>query len=220
MVIFRKKNKRKLQFNLNQNRITVEAPGNRGAENWWQDIQQKGGVPVLSGQQVKLAGTEPAKVINFLFHDDGTLDQVTGGSLNLIVQATDRAGNVSVASVSAARPCDDNANLSAETIQDHSFRQQETPAALEVFPNPFSEQGTIRFQMPQAGPVVLEVFSLDGRRLLSWNAGFLAAGLHQETWKTIAATAPPLHPGFYFFQLRTQQQVMTRKVAVGKHKKD
>jgi beta-glucanase (GH16 family) len=61
-----------------------------------------------------------------------------------------------------------------------------TPAApglsLAGAPNPFNPRTTLRYELPQAGPVRLEIFDLRGRRVRELVAGVLEAGSHAVTW--------------------------------------
>lgn len=89
--------------------------------------------------------------------------------------------------------------------ESHSTRI-EPPAAPPAFalsqgePNPVSVATTIRFDLPRAEYVRLEVFDLQGRRLATLAEGWHEAGSHALEWRPKAST-PALPPGVYLYRL-------------------
>lgn len=92
----------------------------------------------------------------------------------------------------------------------------EAPAAIPAqarlaaaYPNPFRETTTIRFEVPEAGPVRLVVYDVLGREVTVPAEGVLPAGAHQVTF-----TAGDLPSGLYFYRLTTAggsfSKMMTR----------
>ncbi len=55
---------------------------------------------------------------------------------------------------------------------------------LQVEPNPVSKNGVVRFRIPKAADVVLEVFTLDGRNVSRLAKGRYTAGEHRVEWNT------------------------------------
>jgi hypothetical protein len=55
-------------------------------------------------------------------------------------------------------------------------------ACLRSFPNPFNPAATIRYELPAAAPVRLEIFDLMGRRLATLVDGRVSAGWHEIAW--------------------------------------
>jgi flagellar hook assembly protein FlgD len=54
--------------------------------------------------------------------------------------------------------------------------------AIDVFPNPSSQQVNISYELKQAANVSLEIFDLRGKRVAGFEAGEKPAGTHTETW--------------------------------------
>lgn len=70
----------------------------------------------------------------------------------------------------------------------NSGQQTDVPdlaAALELkaYPNPFNPRTAIRFSLPEADQVTVEVFDLAGHRVRSLHQGYLAAGGHVLEWQ-------------------------------------
>ena len=77
-------------------------------------------------------------------------------------------------------------------------------------PNPASESTTIRYSLPTAARVDLDVLDLQGRRVASVIPGELQlAGLHQVPLRT-----SDWKPGCYFYRLRAGAATATRKMVV------
>jgi hypothetical protein len=79
---------------------------------------------------------------------------------------------------------------------------------LQNYPNPFNAATTIEFHLPYPGRVSLEIFNLHGEKVatLSEREKFIA-GAHKLHW-----LAEGLSSGIYFYQLRTNNFIETRKL--------
>lgn len=74
--------------------------------------------------------------------------------------------------------------------------------ALEgSFPNPFSEQATIRFRLAEAGPVRLVVYDLLGRRVRVLVDGELPEGAHEVGWDGCDGRGLPAASGLFLYRL-------------------
>ena len=82
--------------------------------------------------------------------------------------------------------------------------------ALGNYPNPFSGETTIRYILPHAAPVRLEIFDLLGRTVESY-AAEQAAGAHSLTW-----IADRFSPGIYFCRIEAGGFVQSRKMLLSK----
>jgi nitrous oxidase accessory protein NosD len=78
------------------------------------------------------------------------------------------------------------------------------------YPNPFTEQTTLWFDLPQAGPVKLAVYDLNGRCVEMLCDAEFPAGRHETT-----VTIKDRPDGIYFYRLQTQGQVVTGKMLAG-----
>jgi hypothetical protein len=75
------------------------------------------------------------------------------------------------------------------------------PTALELrgaYPNPFSDQAKVLFDLPEAATVSLELFDVTGRVVGRLEPRLLAAGRD----RTLQISAPELSSGIYIYRLR------------------
>ena len=74
---------------------------------------------------------------------------------------------------------------------------------LHSAPNPFGNSTAVHFELAKAGPVELDVFSVDGRHLRRLVTDNLAAGPHSVTWNGLDEAGRRAPAGVYLFRLRT-----------------
>ena len=94
----------------------------------------------------------------------------------------------------------------------------ETPTALadgfhlySAFPNPVSGRATIRYEVPRASDVRLEVYDVLGRRVATLARGMVQAGTHDAFLE-----AASLSSGVYFYRLSAGEYTTTRSLVVVK----
>ncbi|MCO6487495.1 MAG: T9SS type A sorting domain-containing protein, partial [Phaeodactylibacter sp.] len=95
---------------------------------------------------------------------------------------------------------------------DPSTAQQE--GRLEAYPNPFRDELSIRFYLPQTGPATLEVFNLSGQRVAALHAGYLDAGYQDFRWNGADGSGQQLSAGIYLVRLQTEDGMLTKKVSL------
>ena len=78
---------------------------------------------------------------------------------------------------------------------------------LSVVPNPLSAMGEVRYSLPAAGQVSLEVFNALGQRVGVLKEEFQAAGSHQLSWD-----ASGYAPGVYTLRLQGESEVRSVRV--------
>ena len=76
-------------------------------------------------------------------------------------------------------------------------------------PNPVAQSASIRFALPAAGNVVLELLDVRGRRLQTVLEGMRPAGAHEVTW-----SRGRLPDGVYLFRLRAGDRTTSRKLVL------
>jgi choice-of-anchor B domain-containing protein len=82
-------------------------------------------------------------------------------------------------------------------------------------PNPFRESTTISFELPNAGPVSVEVFDVRGRKVATpFRGERVAAGSHRVGWAGRDAQGRHVSPGVYFAKLTTTEGYLSRKMIV------
>lgn len=90
-----------------------------------------------------------------------------------------------------------------------------TPLAFELeqnFPNPFNPTTTISFQLPSGQSVRIEVFNTLGRLVRVFDAGELAAGVHQINWDGRDIAGHQMGSGVYLYRIVTPDYVETKKM--------
>ena len=73
------------------------------------------------------------------------------------------------------------------------------------YPNPFNPTTTIRYYLPKAQKVTLEIFNLLGQHLKVLVDGDEAAGEHSLTWDGTDEKGVALPSGIYFYRLRGKE---------------
>ncbi|MFN3345253.1 MAG: T9SS type A sorting domain-containing protein, partial [Chloroherpetonaceae bacterium] len=81
------------------------------------------------------------------------------------------------------------------------------------YPNPFNPTTTIRYAIPTAGQVRLELFDVLGRKVATLVNQRQAAGTHTYT---LNAARYALASGTYFYRLQVGNQVETKKMMLVK----
>ena len=85
------------------------------------------------------------------------------------------------------------------------------------YPNPFNPSTQIRFALPSGGKVLLVVYDMLGREIVTLARGFHAAGYHTATWNASSVAS-----GVYFARLTVTDELgqvkfnRTRKLVLAK----
>jgi hypothetical protein len=80
------------------------------------------------------------------------------------------------------------------------------PELLGNFPNPFQKMSMIRFSLPQRAKVLVEVFTLQGKRIALLADGYYSAGITEVRWNALNIT-----PGMYVIRFSTGETVENKK---------
>ncbi|MBD3233312.1 MAG: T9SS type A sorting domain-containing protein [candidate division Zixibacteria bacterium] len=76
-------------------------------------------------------------------------------------------------------------------------------------PNPFNASTTIKYQLPEAGNVNLEVCNLMGQKVATLTDGFQEAGQHTVIWDASGYSS-----GVYFYKLEVGGEVFTKRMTL------
>jgi hypothetical protein len=96
-----------------------------------------------------------------------------------------------------------------------SARFARPAAALhQNLPNPFNPATTISFVLGEAGYAAVTVYDANGRRIRTLASGRYSAGMTRIDWDGRDNKGASVASGIYFYQLRTRDQVMTRKMSL------
>ncbi|HQG47045.1 MAG TPA: T9SS type A sorting domain-containing protein, partial [bacterium] len=80
-----------------------------------------------------------------------------------------------------------------------------------AYPNPFNAITTVRFELPKAGSVTMEVFNIRGQKVATLADGYRNAGEHTVRWETTG-----LASGEYVIRLHLEDRIQTQKVVLQK----
>jgi hypothetical protein len=87
--------------------------------------------------------------------------------------------------------------------------------AFELFqndPNPFNPSTRIRFSLPARTRVDLSIYDTLGRRVVTLIHEVLDAGPNEVVWDGANASGAKVASGVYYYQLRAEKRVLTRKL--------
>ena len=98
-------------------------------------------------------------------------------------------------------------SIDDETPHDHPTRI----SLHQNYPNPFNPTTQIRYDLPEAAEVRLEVFNVMGQRVATLVNGHQTAGVH-----TVNFNATRLASGMYLYRLESAGTVLTRKMLLVK----
>lgn len=93
-------------------------------------------------------------------------------------------------------------------INERSIIEVETSA----YPNPFSNEVSIAFSLSEKSIVSLDIFDLTGRKVRTIVNSVLSQGNHKYIWKATDSSGLKMQPGIYFYNLRSGNQVVTKKL--------
>ena len=74
------------------------------------------------------------------------------------------------------------------------------------YPNPFSSETVIQYELPGDASVSLDIFDLNGRRIRSINHGARTSGVHEMSWNTLDDAGKPVVSGLYLYRLIVNEQ--------------
>ena len=80
-----------------------------------------------------------------------------------------------------------------------------------AFPNPTANQSVITFELPAISNVSMDLVNVYGQQVAVLANGEYAAGAHR-----VVANTEELASGVYFYNLRTNGQVISKKLVVAK----
>jgi len=98
-------------------------------------------------------------------------------------------------------------NLSYQTVShfsDFNLKQN--------YPNPFNHSTQIRFSLNKSGRAQLNIFNLQGQLVKNLIDEVRKSGAYQVLWDGTNQSNQPLCSGLYFYQLKTDNQVITKKM--------
>lgn len=82
------------------------------------------------------------------------------------------------------------------------------------YPNPFNPVTQIAFSVPVRSIVELAVYNTAGQRISTLVADEIEAGSHEVTWRGTNEAGEPVTSGVYFYQLKTGDETLTRRMVL------
>jgi hypothetical protein len=98
-----------------------------------------------------------------------------------------------------------------------SNKEKVIPDQVELrgnYPNPFSQQTTITYALPEQQQHRLEVYDVMGRRIAVLEDGRKSAGVHHVRWNGQSQGDRPVASGVYLVRLKAEQSTQTKKMTV------
>ena len=87
-----------------------------------------------------------------------------------------------------------------------------TDRELSNYPNPFNPETNIVFNLPEAGEVQLDIYSIKGQKIKSLLNDQITAGEHSIVWNGENFTGKKVSSGIYFYKLITPSATHTKKM--------
>ncbi len=88
------------------------------------------------------------------------------------------------------------------------------PIVAPNVPNPFNPATSIRYELPHAGDVVVEIFDLAGRRVATLRRGSEPAGAHAVRWNGADDAGTRVGSGVYLVLVGLDGEAAARKIAL------
>jgi hypothetical protein len=84
------------------------------------------------------------------------------------------------------------------------------------FPNPFNPDTTLRFSLPQAAEITLDIYNVKGQKVRNVASGSYNSGTHTYNWNAKDSSGNRVASGLYFAILSYQGKQISRKLMLMK----
>jgi len=85
-------------------------------------------------------------------------------------------------------------------------------ALYQNYPNPFNPETSIRFALPEAGLVKIEIFNILGQKVTTLLDRDMPAGVNEVVWNGAGDTGRNISTGVYFYRLTSGAFVQSKKM--------
>ncbi len=102
---------------------------------------------------------------------------------------------------------------------DASAKVEELPEAFELtqnYPNPFNPSTTIKYGLPNASRVTLQIFDVTGKLVTTLISGQQEAGYHTVEWNGLDMTGHQVATGIYFYKIKAGEFTSIKKMMFAK----
>ena len=83
---------------------------------------------------------------------------------------------------------------------------------LQNYPNPFNPSTTIEYQIPKAGQVDVNIFSITGELVRTIKSGVQNSGSYKVSWNSKNDNGKNVSSGVYLFQVKYEGAFITKKL--------
>ena len=104
-------------------------------------------------------------------------------------------------------------------VEDPDWESGVMPEHFELhqnFPNPFNPTTQIGYVLAKDGVIELEVYNVMGQRVRTLVNEHRTAGMYKVIWDGLDESGNPVKSGMYFYQLRTADNVVTKRMILVK----
>ena len=159
------------------------------------------GSPCINlGTPMYVTGMEPPYVVE----DEGIYYLITTEFDSIPLPATDMAGN--------PRIVGDRIDMGAYEFQEGIFIQTPPPKTdlhLSAFPNPFSNETTISFSNEKSYTVIVQIYTINGRKVKTLMDAFISPGRSDMRWNGTDDYGETLPYGTYICRLVANNEVVS-----------
>jgi len=182
-----------LDFVADQLELLDVQPGLLGSEHLGQVLRQRGLLTASWERSAAPAGTRDLFTLVVRARTDGLASEgIRLSSAFTAAEAYDRTQDDQVMNIGLA----------------YLGKTATGMALYQNVPNPVTAQTIIPFELPAAGPAIIEIHDAEGRRVLTISNQF-PAGANE-----VRIRRGQLPPGLYFYTLRFAGQQLSRKMIV------
>lgn len=80
------------------------------------------------------------------------------------------------------------------------------------YPNPFNPTTTIRYSLPKAGDVEVNIYDIQGRLIRSLENAYQQVGTHSLVWDSRNSSGSVVATGTYFYQVLFKGSALSKKL--------
>ena len=82
----------------------------------------------------------------------------------------------------------------------------------QSYPNPFNSTAVINYQLPEAIHLTLNIYNIMGQRIRTLIDASMTAKDYSITWDGRDSFGNAVASGFYFYQLKAKNSVLTKRM--------
>jgi hypothetical protein len=177
-----------------------------GGSNVTQAEWSAGGSPAPAGSGTAMTGAFGA--VQVAVSANLPTNSLPDGATNLWIRARDAAGNWGEAHQFPVQ-------VNGGSVVDAPTTDLPLTFAInQNTPNPFASATNIRFAIPDAKPVTLKIYNVEGRLVRDLIDRTMPAGRHEVTWDGRDATGARVTSGVYFYKFAAGTFTAERKMVV------